>query len=174
MRNLTTREISENSSRYMSSMLRGTEVRNPQFRDDAVTGDAEFTFDLGAPGVFQSLPGGIYMMRLDVFNRDSVPQIGSKERVQPVEIRPIVHAEEVTFALPEGFEVDDLPINVREEGAYGVYERTIEVGDGILVLRRHLQLLPQVVPASEYADVRDFLTAAARADKAAVVFRRGP
>lgn len=174
LRQGTARQISEFAARLMSSLLRGVIVRDPRVEDDPVTGEIGLAFALDAPGVLQPGPGGIFIMKLDVFVRDSVPQLGTKERVQPIEIRSVVHDEEITFILPEGFVVDEAPKPAREEGTYGVYERTVVVQDGTVVLRRQLQMAPQVVPAANYPDVRAFLTAAARADKASVVLRHAP
>jgi hypothetical protein len=173
LRDLSAKELSDAAVRYMSAMLRGVLVRNIGYRDEPASGDAVLSFELAAPAVFQAGPGGMTLMRLDVFNRDTVPQLGTRERSQPIEVRPVIDDEEVSFFLPPGFAIEDIPAPVKKTSTYGSFERAIEVRDGSeIVLRRRLQLKAQILPAADYAKLRAFLTEAARADKAAVVLRR--
>jgi hypothetical protein len=149
-------------------------IRDPAYSEDLVSGDATVRFAFGVPQVFQPGPGSIYILRLDLFNRFGVPQLGTKPRVWPVGLDPLHDSEEIVFDLPAGFVVDGPPKPAKLEGPYGLCERTVEVNGSTVVLRRKLFLTEQVVPASEADKVRAFLTEAAKISKATIVLRRQP
>lgn len=106
-----------------------------------------------------------------VGRRDSIGLTETK-RTTPIEIDSNAMREIVTFLLPAGFVIDEMPAAVNLSTQFGTYTAKYEQKDGKLVFTRALTTLRTVVPADKYAGVRDFFAAIREAEQAPVVLLR--
>jgi hypothetical protein len=168
---LTAKELHDWAADRINAAIRGASAQSVACDDDAVTGRFGVNFGFSAPNFAQMMPGGLAIVRLDVLDRGILPTFAEDARRTPVEIRPLIQDDEVTLALPSGFEVEELPTRTLLSGAYGSYESSYEAKEGTIVFRRILKLSPLMVPAADYSKLRQFLANAAKADREAIVLR---
>ena len=139
--------------------------------DDPLTGDFRIKCDFTAPRVWQPMAGGLVLLRLDAFARNRVPTFSEKERRLPVGLSALKWSDEVRLALPAGMAVDELPAKVELSSPYGTYSIRPEFRDGVVTLRRTLELPERNVPVGEYAALRKFFSDVAKNDRISVVLR---
>jgi hypothetical protein len=77
--------------------------------------------------------------------------------------------ESVTINLPAGFAVDEVPDPVTLDTDFGKYATSYQVTDNKLIFTRSLLMNRKIVPASQYAAVKDFFSKMLAADQAPVV-----
>lgn len=101
---------------------------------------------------------------------DDVPPPTDK-RIHPVEIiRGYREVDNVTFKLPEAYEVESIPeaiIDIQTD--YGKYASKIEVSDSTLTYHRTLEVQAVKLPPGEYDQFRDFYKEIAKADGMKIV-----
>ncbi len=101
---------------------------------------------------------------------DNVPAPIEK-RIHPVEvIRGYQEIDEVTFKLPEGYEVESIPKEETTlETAYGKYNVKIEVDGSTLTYHRFLEIQAVMLPQEEFESFRNFYKEIAKADDTKIV-----
>lgn len=73
------------------------------------------------------------------------------------------------FQLPAGYSLENLPSGKRIESEFGLYElRAIQEDQAVRVIR-HIEMLPVLVPAARYEEVRRFYLDVTKADGAQMV-----
>ena len=79
----------------------------------------------------------------------------------------------VTWVLPDGFEVENAPKDVRLEAPFGYYESRLESREpGQLRYSRKVQIKGGLYPAEVYKQWVDFVRAVNRADRQRTVLRK--
>lgn len=174
LRMTSANELREKAVERLSATVRGVAVTNVTSNDDRRSGRCSVVFEFSAPNFAQLMGGGLALVRLDVLSRDSVPTFAGKERRTPIEIRPVSQHDEVVLELPAGFKAEELPPKAVLAGPYGSYENSFEVSGQSVLRHRALKLTPAIVPVSEYANLKKFLSDVAKADRTAVVLQRTP
>jgi hypothetical protein len=106
-------------------------------------------FELAAPKFIQLLPGGLALVKLDLFSRTGMPAFPQRERVLPVEFRAMQVHEHIRIVLPDGFEAEELPAPVVSKEAFASYENRVELRDGAPELTGW-DLEDASVPVAEY------------------------
>ena len=96
------------------------------------------------------------------------------ERTQPVVLfpYPLAQADTIRYILPDGYAVEALPDSVMISEPFGSYRATVAVSEGKLVYHRRFEITEPRLPAAQYAAVRSFLSAVARADRNKAVLVR--
>ncbi len=94
------------------------------------------------------------------------------KREQPVMLDANQMRETVTFNLPNGFVVDEMPDAVTLETAFGKYSTSYETKGEQLIFTRSLTTLRTTVPADKYNVVKDFYAKIMAAEQAPVVLVR--
>ncbi|MEZ4984252.1 MAG: DUF3857 domain-containing transglutaminase family protein [Saprospiraceae bacterium] len=79
----------------------------------------------------------------------------------------------IVFEIPDHHQVESLPPSTRLESPYGVCEWIISAEGQQIVIQRHLELLDNDVPASQYNDFREFLQKIAKMDGSKIVLVAG-
>ena len=77
--------------------------------------------------------------------------------------------ETVTFNLPQGFIVDEMPDAVTLETPFGKYTTRYEAKDNKLIFTRSLVTTRTTVPVEKYNSVKDFYSKIMAAEQAPVV-----
>lgn len=133
--------------------------------DAAFDMDVEFT----APAYAQLMQGRLLVFKPAVANRSSSVYLVERERKLPVVLESNSFNEKVTFVLPAGFVVDEMPDPVKLETPFGKYSTSYEAKDGKLLFTRSLVLSRGTVPVEKYEDVRTFFSKMRDAEQAPVV-----
>lgn len=94
-----------------------------------------------------------------------------RKRTMPLKIeRGYLDEDEFTLKLPEGYEVESLPQDIKMESKFGIYEATfVKSENGIISYRRKQFLKEGTYPKEDYEAYRAFVKDIARNDNAKVV-----
>ncbi len=82
-------------------------------------------------------------------------------------------AEQVTYRLPEGFEVTSIPDGVASDTRFGSFRSTWQADGGTLRLERRQALKTNRIEPQEYPDFREFAAEIDRADLRVVLIKKG-
>jgi hypothetical protein len=93
----------------------------------------------------------------------------TQERKAPIELMGGLRKDRVALTLPSHFKLDELPDPARLETPYGSYKAAWSYQNGVLAFVHELQVRDQLVPAADYAKVRQFFEDVGSAQTAAVV-----
>jgi uncharacterized protein DUF3857/transglutaminase superfamily protein len=98
------------------------------------------------------------------------PLFTDPERQHPIlfEMKS-VKEDIVKIELPEGFKLDEVPPDTSVRSSAGEFGMTYEVAGSEVIVRRRLVLNKQVLPASDYTEVKKFFETARSASQASIV-----
>jgi transglutaminase-like putative cysteine protease len=125
--------------------------------------------DLAADRFGQVMQGRLFVIRPGLLTSGGEYFFTSKTRKSPVELEADLRHDSIVIKVPEGFKLDELPPPAKIASPYGTLEATWTVKDGQIVMQETLEITETVVPASDYAKVRDFFELVAGAHNAPVV-----
>jgi transglutaminase-like putative cysteine protease len=166
------KDLEQFVSDQLSNGFRGAAVQEKKTDDDRSADRSTLSFTCVQPDYIQRIQGGIAILKLDVFSR-RYPIFPEKERVLPIALHPIMIRDVISLSLAGGYAVDELPAKVSIKTAYGSYQSSCAIDHNSLVLRRTLLINRNDVPLEDYAKVRQFFNAIARADRTSVLLRSG-
>lgn len=75
----------------------------------------------------------------------------------------------VVIHFPAGYEAESVPAPKKLESEFGIFEMQVEKAAGQATVIRHVEIKPVAVAAARYAEVRQFLLDASKADAAQMV-----
>lgn len=137
---------------------------------------ASASFDLdvefSAPHYAQLMQDRLLVFKPVIVGRRGGIFLTELKRDQPVMLDSNSMRETVTFSLPTGFVVDEMPDAVSLETPFGKYTTKYESKDGKLVFSRSLTTTRTTVPVEKYNSVRDFYTKIMAAEQSPVVLLR--
>lgn len=136
--------------------------------DAAFDMDVEFT----APSYGQLMQNRLLVFKPTVASRTNSIYLTEKDRSHPVMLDSNSFREKVTFNLPQGFAVDELPDPISVETPFGKYATTYEARDGKLYFTRSLTTKRGTIPVGEYNKIRDFFSKMRDAEQSPVVLIR--
>jgi uncharacterized protein DUF3857 len=136
--------------------------------------DAAFDMDVefSAPAYGQLMQQRLLVFKPAVANRSASVYLTEKDRKLPVVLESNSFNEKVTFNLPTGFVVDEMPDPVKLETPFGKYSTSYDVKDGKLLFTRSLTMNRGTVGVDKYDDVRNFFSKVRDAEQAPVVLLR--
>lgn len=127
--------------------------------------DVEFT----APRYGQLMSNRLLVFKPVVVGRRHGVALTEPKRTNPVEIESGAMKETVTFNLPAGFVVDEMPDPVSLETSFGKYSTVYKAEGGKLVFNRMLTLNKTIIAAENYSSVKEFFAKMLDAEQSAVV-----
>lgn len=134
---------------------------------------ASASFDLdvefAAPRYAQLMQNRLLVFKPVIVGRRGGIFLTEPKRDQPVMLDSNAMRETVTFNLPSGFVVDEMPDAVTLETAFGKYTTKYEVKDNKLVFTRSLTTTRTTVPVEKYHSVKDFYSKIMAAEQSPVV-----
>ncbi|MGH8017737.1 MAG: hypothetical protein ACREIA_05505 [Opitutaceae bacterium] len=151
---------------------REARIQNIKVSDDRATGRFDLSFDFNSAWYGRSLGGAVLMFKPVMVSRRSALAFEEEERIQPVKIHGTSFNERSVIELPEGFLPSEPPRDTAIKSAFGCYSLRFSLNEGSLEYTRALALRPAILPAAEYAKVREFFSAIATAEQQAVVYER--
>ncbi|MDQ6787003.1 MAG: DUF3857 domain-containing transglutaminase family protein [Acidobacteriota bacterium] len=133
--------------------------------------DASFDLDVefSAPHYAQLMQNRLLVFKPVIVGRRNGVFLTEAKRDQPVVLDSNSMKETVTFNLPQGFIVDEMPDAVTLETAFGKYKTSYEAKEGKLVFTRSLVINRTTVPVDKYSSVKDFYTKILSAEQSPVV-----
>lgn len=167
----TDEQLQKFATRLLGDATRGAKLSAIVRKDDEATGVCGVEFSLAKTSYLQRMPGALAVAKLDVLNRGAIPALAAPDRQAPVKLQAVAFEDEVTLVLPDGFSPEELPASATLVSDYGRYERSFKSAGGTITLVRHVVLNSQLVPASEYPQLKKFLSDLAKADRASVLLR---
>lgn len=136
--------------------------------DAAFEMDVEFT----APAYGQLMQNRLLVFKPAIASRTNSISLTEKTRTHPVMLDSNSFKEKVTFTLPQGFSVDELPDAVNLSTSFGKYATTYEVKENKLVFTRSLTTNRTTIPVARYTEIRDFFSKMLDAEQSPVVLLR--
>ncbi len=134
---------------------------------------ASASFDLdvefSVPRYAQLMQNRLLVFKPTIVGRRGGIFLTEAKRDQPVMLDSNSMRETVTFNLPVGFVVDEMPDAVNLEMPFGKYSTKYEVKDDKLVFTRSLVTSRTTVPVDKYSTVKDFYSKIMAAEQAPVV-----
>jgi hypothetical protein len=133
--------------------------------------DASFDLDVefSAPRYAQLMQNRLLVFKPVIVGRRGGIFLTEAKRDQPVMLDSNSMKETVTFNLPSGFVVDEMPDAVTLETPFGKYTTKYETKDNKLVFTRSLTTTRTTVPVEKYNSVKDFYSKIMAAEQAPVV-----
>lgn len=145
-------------------------------RMDARDRSADWGFDLevefAAANYGQLMQNRLLVFKPVIVGRRNGVYLTEPKRTNPIEIDSTLLRERITFALPEGFAVDEVPEGVAINTDFGTYKTSYEVRDGKLLMTRNLLLRRALIDAKNYNSVKDFFARILDAEQSPVVLIR--
>ncbi|MGB7784483.1 MAG: DUF3857 domain-containing protein [Salinimicrobium sp.] len=143
------------------SHLRNLNIEKIDFSNDRDAQQFVEQVELSGDG-FASQAGKRMLLPLNFFKPSTYELPRSKDRKQPLEItRGLSFKDYVELELPQGYELEGLPNDVKIEGEYGAFSfnvvETERDGKKILVAERAYTINEGSWPAENYNDFRNFV-----------------
>jgi hypothetical protein len=130
-------------------------------------------YDVELPNI-GSIVGSRALVPMSVFAVGRKNPFAAEQRKNPVYFDYAYEVDdEVTFHLPEGFEVEALPKDATIDRGAVSYKNSWVRKDRDVTYKRAMVINALLVPADKYKIVRDFYSKAGAADQEALVLRKG-
>ena len=161
--------------RWVSESLPAARVSRVEPVDKFPEAGFSLEVDFAAPAHGKRMRDQLIVFKPVLLGRRGTPFLKPGERMSPIVLEAVSFSEFSEIALPPDFVVDEMGEPVEIESPFGRYSSRGSVDvDGKLVFERTFELQPLVLPASEYAGVRDFFARVEQAEQARVVLARKP
>jgi hypothetical protein len=132
----------------------------------------DLDLEFSVPRYGQLMQNRLLVFKPVVVSRRNSTALTEIRRTTPIELDSKSMRETVTFTLPAGFEIDEMPTAVNLSTQFGTYITSYEQKDGKLIFTRLMTTPRMLVPADKYASVRDFYAAIREAEQSPVVLLR--
>ncbi|NOT49089.1 MAG: DUF3857 domain-containing protein [Acidobacteria bacterium] len=150
----------------------GAKLVNIETRDRQAQAGYDLDVEFSAPSYGQLMQNRLLVFKPVIVGRRNAVFLTEPKRVNPIELDSNSMRETVTFQLPAGFSVDEVPSPVSLETAFGKYVTNYEAKDGKLVFTRSITMNRGIIAPEKYAGVKDFFTKILDAEQSPVVLIR--
>lgn len=141
-------------------------------RDDETGDGFGLDVDFAAAGYAQVMDRRLMVFRPAIVGRNEWLMFSAASRKYPIALEGWNYGETAATKLPAGFAVEELPKPVSLQTPFGSYQAGMEERDGTLRFTRSLQLKAMLVPAEQYASLRQFFESIRTAESTPVVLSR--
>lgn len=150
----------------------GAKLVNIEARDRQAQAGYDLDVEFSAPSYGQLMQNRLLIFKPVIVGRRNAVFLTEPKRTNPIELDSNSMKETVTFQLPTGFAVDEIPTPVSLETPFGKYVTNYETKDGKLVFTRSITMNRTRVAADKYAGVKDFFAKILDAEQSPVVLVR--
>jgi hypothetical protein len=171
-RELARKDYVKSIERWITRGATGAEVSKVEPVDNSATGSFSLDVEFSAPHYGQSMQGRLLVFKPAVVSRREGLILTNATRRYPVVLNSSAYSETIKFRLPAGFEVDELPDELKMDTPFGSYQTSYAVKDGHLNFSRKLTVKSGTIPASEYGKVRVFFEKMGAAEQSPVVLAK--
>ena len=114
---------------------------------------------------YSSQVGERIIIPINLMNKvDNVPRRVKNRKNEVIILRSSIETDYIKIAIPKDYYVENIPDNSLIETAFGKYNTSIEVEDGIIHYKRTLSFNKGEYSKEIYNDLREFLIQVSRAD----------
>lgn len=171
-RGLSSSEFRKVIEGWLTRGATGAKLVNIETRDRQAQSGYDLNVEFSAPSYGQLMQNRLLVFKPVIVGRRNAVFLTEPKRVNPIELESNSMREKVTFQLPAGFTVDDVPAAVSLETAFGKYVTNYEAKDGKLVFTRSITMNRGTIAPEKYAGVKDFFTKILDAEQSPVVLVR--
>lgn len=150
----------------------GAKLVNVATRDRQAEAAFDLDVEFSAPSYGQLLQNRLLIFKPVIVGRRNAVFLTEPKRVNPIELDSNSMRETVTFQLPTGFAVDEIPDPVALETPFGKYVTKYEAKDGKLIFSRSIVTNRVTISPQKYNEVKDFFTKILDAEQSPVVLAR--
>lgn len=150
----------------------GAQLIGVQANDKAASSGFDLDVDFKAARYGQLMQNRLLVFKPVIVGRRHSIYLTDSKRSNPIELDSNMMKETVVFDLPQGFALDEVPDAVKLETPFGKYTTSYEAKDGKLLFTRSVIMNRALIPAANYAAVKDFFTKMRDAEQAPVVLIR--
>jgi len=141
-------------------------------KDDHAGAGFDLDVEFSAKNYGQLMQNRLLVFKPVIVGRRNAVSLTESKRSNPIELWSNAIREVVTYTLPAGFVVDEVPEAVTLETDFGKYSTKFEAKDGKLVVTRQLTTQRKTISPDKYASVKDFFTKMHEAEQSPVVLIR--
>lgn len=124
-------------------------------------------------GRYANRAGNLMFFRPNIMNSwKQNPFTDDQMQVSMAFTHPFTEIDTLSFVLPAGFVVDDLPEEASLSTGFGSYRSHCTVADETLTCTRELSIAYREIPPESYAALKAFFDTVVATDKAMVVLKR--
>lgn len=172
MKGMSSSDYNRVIERWISRGARGAKTLSITPTDDHSEGRFKLKVDFSADSYAQVMQQRLMVFKPAIIGRLDRLTFADGLRRNPYVIDATAYAERVKIALPEGFEVDEIPEGVKLESEFGKYDASYEVEGNTLVFVRSLVLNRSTIPAEKYETVKSFFGRVHAAEQSPVVLMK--
>jgi len=154
---------------WLTRAATGAQLIKITQNDKQATASFDLDVEFSAPRYAQLMQNRLLVFKPVIVGRRGGIFLTEPKRDQPVMLDSNSMKETVTFNLPPGFVVDEMPDAVTLEMPFGKYTTRYEVKDKKLVFTRSLVTTRTTVPVDKYNSVKDFYSKILAAEQSPVV-----
>lgn len=120
---------------------------------------------------FSSASGSRMFFQPNIMDRRTTVPADVKERLTPLRFSyPYINIDTVTYAIPEGYTPESLPVEVHIKKPFGEYSsRAVFDGASTITYYRSYIVKDYTIPADKYAEYRKYIQEIVKADRAQIV-----
>ena len=168
-RSLSNRDFNQVIERWLTRGANAAKLDKLTTNDKHAESAFEMDVEFSAPSYGQLMQGRLLVFKPAIASRAESIYLTEKVRKYPVVLESNSFIEKVTFELPAGFAVDEVPDAVNLETGFGRYSTKYDVKDGKLYFTRSLVTKRSTVAPEKYAEVQEFFTKMLNAEQSPVV-----
>lgn len=172
MRELSVSDYKKAIEGWLSRGSTGARLVNVVSKDRQSEAGFDLDVEFTAPRYAQLMQNRLLVFKPVVVSRRNAISLTEPKRSNPVEIDSGAMKETVTFTLPAGFVIDEMPDAVNLETTFGKYSTSYQSKEGKLVFTRLLTLNRATVAVDKYGSVKDFFAKMLDAEQSPVVLIR--
>jgi hypothetical protein len=133
--------------------------------------EARFNLDVefNATNYGQLMQNKLLVFKPVIVGRREEVKFTEAKRKHPILIEANAFNETITFTLPAGFTVDEMPDAVKLETPFGKYSTSYENKDGKLIFTRSYRFNQTIVLPENYKSVKDFYAKMSEVEQSPVV-----
>ncbi|HEX5732740.1 MAG TPA: DUF3857 domain-containing protein [Blastocatellia bacterium] len=171
-RELSRPEYVKMIEKWITRSVTGATVSKVEPVDDSAAGRFTLNVEFKAPSYGQILQNRLLIFKPAIVARQESLTLTEPTRAHPVVLNQRAFTEAVKVKLPSGFDVDELPDEVKLDTLFGAYSTAYEVKEGYLHFTRKLIVKRATIPVGEYIKVRGFFEKISAAEQAPVVLAK--
>jgi len=147
----------------------GAQLVSVSSKDDQTKAGFDLDVEFSAARYGQLMQNRLLIFKPVIVGRRKAISFTENKRVNPIELDSNAMKETVTFKLPLGFVVDEVPDAVNLDTQFGKYATKYEVKEDKLIFTRSMTMNRTLIPADKYGSVKEFFAKMLDADQSAVV-----
>ncbi len=172
-RSLSPSEYKHSIGESMRSQTRDAQILDVTHEDDTANNHFIITVRFDAPGYARRIGASKFLFKVaPVYRYRFIPETQKEERKSPIFCPLINVTEDVTIALANGLEVDELPADISVEEKFGTLKFSARAEGNTIHVLTDIQTSSGILPAQDYEKFRDFFKAYDKARQATLVVRK--